>query len=186
MTMTPKHSLLVVVDESDICDSIHDLLRRDFRVLKVTSALDGIRLMQEEEVHIIMTDQRMPGITSDELLVKVKAGNPYAVRLLFTGYDDLESIITAVNQGHIYHFLKKPWQPEELLNAVRQVALEYDRLISGANGRGCLWEQLNSLRQRVPWRTKSAGSAVPCPGHAPPMKGTRLEAGVSRRGAVSG
>src|SRR5204862_1299941 len=85
-----KHCLLVVDDEPDVCDSVHDLLRREFRVLKATSAQEGFRRMQEEEVHIVMTDQRMPRITGVELLEKVKARNPQAVRMLFTGYADLE------------------------------------------------------------------------------------------------
>lgn len=164
MTTTPKHCLLVVDDEPDVCDSVYDLLRREFRVLKATSALDGYRLMQEEEVHIIMTDQRMPRITGVELLAKVKAGNPHAIRLLFTGYADLESIIAAINQGHIYQFLKKPWQPEELLAAVRQAALEYDRLISGANESDRLREQLGNLQQRVTSlenEVRRLGGAVP-------------------------
>src|SRR4051794_2922385 len=101
MTAPDKHCLLVVDDEPDVCDSVHDLLRREFRVLKATSAQEGLRLMQEEEIHIIMTDQRMPRITGIELLARVKVRNPYAVRLLFTGYADLESIIAAINQGHV-------------------------------------------------------------------------------------
>ena len=87
--------------------------------------------MQEEEVHIIMSDQRMPQITGVELLTKVKSKYPQAVRMLFTGFADLESIIAAINQGHIFQFLKKPWQPEELRAAVRQAAAEYDRLDRG-------------------------------------------------------
>ncbi len=79
-------------------------------------------------MHIVMSDQRMPQITGVELLTKVKARHPHAIRMLFTGFADLESIIAAINQGHIYQFLKKPWQPEELLAAVRQAAVEYDRL----------------------------------------------------------
>ena len=70
--------------------------------------------MQEEEVHIVMSDQRMPQITGVELLAKVKSKYPQAVRMLFTGFADLESIIAAINQGHVFQFLKKPWQPEEL------------------------------------------------------------------------
>src|SRR5436305_13070903 len=104
-----KHCLLVVDDEPDVCDSVHDLLRREFRVLRATSAQEGFRLMQEEEVHIIMTDQRMPRVTGVELLEKVKVRNPNAVRMLFTGYADLDSIVAAINQGHVFHFLKKPW-----------------------------------------------------------------------------
>ena len=144
-----KYTLLVVDDEPDVCDSVHDLLRREFRVLKAHSGQEGYRLMQEEEVHIIMTDQRMPQILGVELLTKVKARNPQAVRMLFTGYADLESIIAAINQGHVYQFLKKPWQPEELLDAVRQAAVEYERLILDADRSETLLSQIAGLQERV-------------------------------------
>jgi response regulator RpfG family c-di-GMP phosphodiesterase len=149
MPAPAKHCLLVIDDESDVCDSVHDLLRREFRVLKATSAAEGCRLMLDEEVHIIMTDQRMPNATGVELLAKAKARNPQAIRMLFTGYADLESIIAAINQGHIYQFLKKPWQPEELQNAVRQAALEYDRLAAREEESEQLRHHLTSLLDRV-------------------------------------
>ncbi|MDB5350948.1 MAG: response regulator with CheY-like receiver, AAA-type ATPase, and DNA-binding domain [Planctomycetota bacterium] len=149
MTPSSKHCLLVVDDEADVCDSVNDLLRREFRVLKATSAQEGFRLMQEEEVHIIMTDQRMPRITGVELLATVKARNPNAIRMLFTGYADLESIIAAINEGHVYQFLKKPWQPEDLLSAVRMAAKEYDRLIATAEEGDRLRSELASLQHRL-------------------------------------
>jgi DNA-binding NtrC family response regulator len=149
MTPTSKHCLLVVDDEADVCDSVHDLLRREFRVLRATSAQEGFRLMQEEEVHIIMTDQRMPRVTGVELLEKVKVRNPNAVRMLFTGYADLDSIVAAINQGHVFHFLKKPWQPEELLAAVRAAAEEYDRLIAAADEGQRLRSELEAILVRV-------------------------------------
>src|SRR6267142_5108690 len=133
MNRPMKHCLLVVDDEPDVCDSVHDLLRREFRVLKARSAAEGYKLMESEEVHIIMTDQRMPQVTGVELLSKVRVGHPTAVRMLFTGYADLDSIISAINQGHIFQFLKKPWQPEELIAAVREAAAEYDRLVAQAD-----------------------------------------------------
>src|SRR2546421_5807056 len=105
--------------------------------------------MQEEEVHIVMSDQRMPQITGIELLMKLKARHPHAIRMLFTGFADLESIIAAINQGHIFQFLKKPWQPEELLRAVREAAAEYDRLIEESEGVKHLKGELQNLRQRV-------------------------------------
>ena len=114
-----KHCLLIVDDEPNVCDSVHDLLRREFHVLKAHSADEGYRLMQEEEVHIVMSDQRMPQISGVELLTKVKARYPQAIRMLFTGFADLESVIAAINQGHIFQFVRKPWQPEELQMAVR-------------------------------------------------------------------
>jgi len=108
MTASKKHTLLVVDDEVDVCDSVHDLLRREFRVLKAKSADEGLKLMRENEVHIIMTDQRMPNVTGVELLRSIRAGHPQAIRMLFTGYADLDSVIAAINQGHIFKFLKKP------------------------------------------------------------------------------
>jgi response regulator RpfG family c-di-GMP phosphodiesterase len=149
MSPPTKHCLLVVDDEPDVCDSVHDLLRREFRVLKATTPQEGYRLMQEEEVHIIMTDQRMPQVTGVEFLARAKAKRPQAVRMLFTGYADLESIIAAINQGHIFQFLKKPWQPEELQAAVRQAAAEYDRLISDGEESERLREVIDNLQRRL-------------------------------------
>ena len=149
MTPTSKHCLLVVDDEADVCDSVHDLLRREYRVLKAHSAEEGYRLMQEEEVHIVMSDQRMPQITGVELLTRLKSRYPQAVRMLFTGFADLESVIAAINQGHVFQFIRKPWQPEELLAAVRQAALEYDRLEMVAREREILLGEIEGLKNRV-------------------------------------
>ena len=147
MPAPAKHCLLVVDDEPDVCDSVHDLLRREFRVLKAHSGQEAFRLMQEEEVHLIMTDQRMPQVTGVEVLTKVKARNPHAIRMLFTGYADLESVIAAINQGHVYQFLKKPWQPEDLLRAVRLAAAEYNRMIASTEESDRLRVQVDELYQ---------------------------------------
>jgi response regulator RpfG family c-di-GMP phosphodiesterase len=149
MTVPTKHTLLVVDDEPDVCDSVHDLLRREFRVLKARSAAEGYKLMESNEVHIIMTDQRMPQVTGVEMLSKIRQGHPTAVRMLFTGYADLDSIIQAINQGHIFQFLKKPWKPEELESAVREASQEYDRLVHQAEEMLRLQQEIVKLRERV-------------------------------------
>lgn len=149
MNAPVKHCLLIVDDEPNVCDSVHDLLRREFRVLKAHSADEGYRIMQEEEVHIIMSDQRMPQITGVELLTKVKSRYPQAIRMLFTGFADLESIVAAINQGHVFQFLKKPWQPEELESAVRQAANEFERLSLAAEERERLQRVIEDLQTRV-------------------------------------
>src|SRR5689334_6545687 len=114
MSTTKKHTLLVVDDEMDVGDSVHDLLRREFNVLRARSAEEGLELMRQNEVHIIMTDQRMPKVSGVELLKSIRSGHPQAIRMLFTGYADLDAVIAAINYGHIFKFLKKPWQPEDL------------------------------------------------------------------------
>jgi response regulator RpfG family c-di-GMP phosphodiesterase len=166
MSQIAKHCLLIVDDEPNVCDSVHDLLRREFRVLKANSAEEGYRLMQDEEIHIIMSDQRMPKITGVELLANVKSRYPHAVRMLFTGYADLDSVIAAINHGHIYGFLKKPWQPEELETAVRQAAAEYDRLTVQAEERERLMNELSGLHRRVALleqQVERLGGLVPPP-----------------------
>src|SRR5437660_6350331 len=149
MTATKKHTLLVVDDEMDVCDSVHDLLRREFTVLRARSAEEGLKLMRENEVHIIMTDQRMPKVTGVELLKSIRAGHPQAIRMLFTGYADLDSVIAAINQGHIFKFLKKPWQPSDLEDAVREAAAEYERLVEHAETLELLRTELQHLRERI-------------------------------------
>jgi response regulator RpfG family c-di-GMP phosphodiesterase len=140
---TPKRPcLLVVDDEPEIGASVYALLRREYDVLRAQSAAEGQRLMQEHEVHIVMTDQRMPEVTGVELLASVRVRHPRAVRLLFTGYADHESLIAAINDGRVFRFLKKPWRPEELEAAVRAAAAEYHRIATEA-------EELERLRARV-------------------------------------
>jgi len=149
MTLANKHTLLVVDDEQGVCDSVHDLLRREFRVLKAKSGAEGMKLLKENEVHIIMTDQRMPQLTGVEFLNKIRLGHPQAVRMLFTGYADIDAIIAAINHGHIYKFLRKPWQPEELEEAVREAAAEYDRLVTQAEEMERMRQELKQLHERV-------------------------------------
>src|SRR6185503_3805586 len=116
---------------------------------KARSAEEGMKLMKDNEVHIIMTDQRMPKVTGVELLQSIRAGHPQAIRMLFTGYADLDSIIVAINQGHIFKFLKKPWQPADLEDAVREAAAEYDRLVDQAETMDKLRTELQGLRDRI-------------------------------------
>jgi response regulator RpfG family c-di-GMP phosphodiesterase len=149
MTLPSKHTLLVVDDEQDVCDSVHDLLRREFKVLKARSGAEGMKLLTENEVHIIMTDQRMPQLTGVEFLNKIRLGHPQAVRMLFTGYADIDAIIAAINQGHVYKFLRKPWQPEELEEAVREAAAEYDRIVTQVEEMERMRQELKRLHERL-------------------------------------
>jgi signal transduction histidine kinase len=126
--MAPRHTLLVVDDEPDVVQSVQDLLRRQYRVLGATRAEDGLRLLREQEVHVVMSDQRMPGTSGVEFLARVRAEHPDVVRLLFTGYADLKAVIDAINEGHVYRYVTKPWSPDELEAVIRQAAEQYDLL----------------------------------------------------------
>jgi signal transduction histidine kinase len=123
-----KHSLLVVDDEPDLVHSVQDLLRFDYRVLGATRATEGLRIMEREKVHIVMSDQRMPEMSGVEFLKRLREHYPDTIRLLFTAYADIKAVIDAINQGNVYRYISKPWEPQELQAVLRQAVEHYDLL----------------------------------------------------------
>jgi signal transduction histidine kinase len=121
-----RHTILVVDDEPDVVRSLQDLLRLDYRVLGATRAADGLKLLEENDVHVVMTDQRMPGMTGVEFLGRVRDGHPDAVRLIFTGYADIKAVIDAINHGQVYAYITKPWDPDHLQTVLHQAAEQYE------------------------------------------------------------
>ena len=123
-----KHPILLVDDESEILFSLRGLLRTEFDVHTAESGAEALEILNRGSVHAIMTDQRMPNMTGVELLRRAKEEHPEAVRMVFTGYADIKAVIDAVNQGQIYRYLTKPWDPDELVAVFRQACDYYDRL----------------------------------------------------------
>lgn len=149
MASTKKYCLLVVDDEAEVCDSVYNLFRRDYQVLRAHDSEEALRLMGEFDVHIILTDQRMPRISGVELLKEVRGEHPEAIRVLFTGYAGLDDVIAAINQGHVYHFLQKPWQPEEIQAAVANAVSEYERLVEQKRFLQLARQRVAELENRV-------------------------------------
>jgi response regulator RpfG family c-di-GMP phosphodiesterase len=126
---SPKRPILIVDDEPEMLYSLRNLLRREFEVYTARSGEEGIKILQEHEIHLVMTDQRMPHMTGVELLHRMKSEHPAAMRLIFTGYADIKTVIDAINQGHVYRYITKPWDPEELVKALREAGDRYDHII---------------------------------------------------------
>ena len=91
----------------------------EFPVLTASSGAAGLELMKEHEIGVILTDQRMPGMTGIELLEKVESEYPDAIRLLITAYSDLQAAEDAINRGHVRRYMRKPWEPETLRAELR-------------------------------------------------------------------
>jgi signal transduction histidine kinase len=127
--MARRHTILVVDDEPDVVQSVKDLLRLEFRVLGTTRAAEGLKVLEEQEIHIVMTDQRMPEMTGVEFLSRIRGEHPDAIRLLFTGYADIKAVVDAINQGNVYRYITKPWDPDELQALLRQAAAQYDLIV---------------------------------------------------------
>lgn len=123
-----KFTLLFVDDEKDILDSLWRAFRRDFNVITADCGTKGIEIIKSEPVHLIISDQRMPDVTGDQVLAVAKEEQPNAVRILLTGYSDIEALVNCVNEAAIYKYITKPWEPEMLrltvVRALEALALE--------------------------------------------------------------
>lgn len=121
-------TLLLVDDEEHVLASLKRLLRRDGHVIvTAASAAEGLQRLAENEVDVIVSDQRMPGMTGVEFLRRAKELYPNTIRMVLSGYTELQSIIDAINEGAIYKFLTKPWDDallrEHVGEAFRQKAM---------------------------------------------------------------
>jgi EAL domain-containing protein (putative c-di-GMP-specific phosphodiesterase class I)/FixJ family two-component response regulator len=113
-------TLLLVDDEENILNAMVRMLRRDgYRILNATGADDALDILGRHDVQVVISDQRMPGISGTELLSRVKGMYPHTVRMVLSGYTDLAAVTAAINQGSIYKFLTKPWNDEELRLQIR-------------------------------------------------------------------
>ncbi|HSG21352.1 MAG TPA: EAL domain-containing protein, partial [Azonexus sp.] len=123
-----QSTLLLVDDEPSVLSSLKRVLRREnYRILTANSGEEALALLAEHEVGVILTDQRMPGMTGTELLARARIMHPKAIRLVLSGYTGLDSLADAINRGEIFKFLTKPWEESELLAAVRQAFRHYSR-----------------------------------------------------------
>jgi PAS domain S-box-containing protein/diguanylate cyclase (GGDEF)-like protein len=110
-----NRTLLLVDDEDNILAALKRTLRRDgYHIVTACNAAEGLQRLTEHEVDVIISDQRMPGMTGVEFLRRAKDLYPHTVRMVLSGYTELQSIIDAVNEGAIYKFLTKPWDDERL------------------------------------------------------------------------
>ncbi len=121
-----RFTLLFVDDEPDIVDSLRRLFRREHTVMTATSGNEAIELLKQHRVDLIISDQRMPGMTGDQMLSIARQLQPDAVRILLTGYSDLEALVKCVNEASVYKYLTKPWEPEDLRLTVTR-ALEHQQ-----------------------------------------------------------
>jgi DNA-binding NtrC family response regulator len=117
-----------VDDEPEILFSLRGLLRCEFEVHTATSGAQALEILRQQPIHVVMTDQRMPQMTGVELLRRARGEAPDAIRILFTGYADIKSVIDAINEGQVYRYLTKPWDPDDIFTLLRQACEQYDSI----------------------------------------------------------
>lgn len=115
-----RATVLFVDDEERILRSLRMQFRGRYEVLTSTSGQEALDVVRGRVVHAVVSDQRMPGMLGADLLSRMREISPATMRLLLTGYADMQAIVASVNEGEIFRFIEKPWQPQRLLDAVEQ------------------------------------------------------------------
>ena len=119
-------SILVIDDEVSSHEALRRTLDEEFHVLSVSSVHEGRAVMEREQVKVVLCDHRMEGVTGIDFLKEVRENWPDAVRMIISGYTDVEDIIAGINVAGIYQYILKPWHPESLLLSLRAAAQLYD------------------------------------------------------------
>ena len=125
----PQRTLLLVDDESNVLASLKRLFRGEgHQILTANGGQEGLDVLSRHKVDVIVSDQRMPGMTGVEFLRAAKVAYPQTIRIVLSGYTELQSITDAINEGAIYRFLTKPWEDDLLRDHIRK-AFEYKELL---------------------------------------------------------
>ena len=120
-----KITILYVDDEENNLFSFKATFRLKYRLLTALSGDEALKLLTANTINIIITDQRMPGMTGVEFLEKVLEDFPDPIRILLTGYADMGAVVDAVNKGKIFHYVTKPWNEAELDLTINRAYTEY-------------------------------------------------------------
>lgn len=120
--MSAEATVLLVDDEPRVLDALEALLAMDYRVLRAGRPDEALGVLRETEVAVILSDQRMPGMTGTDMLAASRDIAPDAIRILLTAFTDADALMASINNAHIYQFVLKPWDPKELTHTVRRAA----------------------------------------------------------------
>jgi|GEM_PF-1700877 len=133
ITSATDRTLLLVDDEAALLNALkRELHGPDYNLLTAASGEEALKILAESEVQVILSDYRMPGMTGVEFLSQARRRYPDAVRMVLSGYADIEAIIDAINHGQIYKFINKPWDSRRLQEVVRDAFEHYDLVRRGA------------------------------------------------------
>jgi YesN/AraC family two-component response regulator len=143
-----RHTLLCVDDEKNIQKALKRLLRKEgYRILTASSGKEGLKIIEENDVQIVISDQRMPEMSGTEFLAILKTKHPDALRIILSGYTCVDSITDSINKGHIYKFLLKPWNDQNLKLEIRQAFQQYDLIQANKKLDEKVIQQNNELKE---------------------------------------
>ncbi len=169
------YGILIVDDEAAILESLEFTLGGEHRVFTAQTGEAGLDILAREDIALVISDQVMPGMTGVEFLEKVIERNPRAIRMMLSGYADVSSLVRAVNEGRIYRYIAKPWEPDQLRVDVKRALEAYELMCENAqlDGGSRGGQRAAAGRERLPAprgrgaatrSRRSSARAPPCSG----------------------
>ena len=129
-----KRTVLFVDDERKVLMSLkRGLMDEPYNCLFAESGKEALEILQQKDVHVVVTDMRMPEMSGLELLKTVKKEYPHIIRIVLSGYTQITTLLTAINQGEIFRYIPKPWKIEEEFKPAIRQAIDYYNLYSDRN-----------------------------------------------------
>ena len=126
MSKNIRRKILIVDDEPSVLNSLKRTLRKEHDVILSQDGFSAIQVLNEQEIAVIIADQRMPKMNGVTLLQKAMEIQPDTARILITGYSDIQAVINAINEGNVYYYIHKPWEPEDVHLIIRQAIDRYN------------------------------------------------------------
>lgn len=142
------YKIMIVDDEPANLRTLERLFRPDYQVVTAASGQEALALLEKHDVALLISDQRMPGMTGIELMIKTVAIRPQMVKLLLTGYTDVGALIEALNSGLVYRYLTKPWNNNDLRNTVSR-ALEHFEVMKSKHTLGMENQRLKARLKEI-------------------------------------
>ena len=125
-----NYKIMIVDDEPANLRTLERLFRSDYQVVTALSGAEALALLDQHDVALLISDQRMPAMTGIELMIKTVAIRPQMVKILLTGYTDVGALIEALNSGLVYRYLTKPWNNDDLRLTVSRALEHYEMMKS--------------------------------------------------------
>lgn len=149
-----EKNLLVIDDEVEITKALVRQFRKIYNVYTANNAHEALMLMEKVNIQVILSDQRMPGMTGVDFYSGIRDKYPDALKLILTGYSDIEAVIRAINEGQVFRYVKKPWNPDEMESVIKEAFEKYELIISNRKLMDHLKEANQNLEEKVKMRTQ--------------------------------
>jgi DNA-binding NtrC family response regulator len=142
-----EHTILAVDDEPSNLRMLVRLLHRQFKLLTATNGQEALQIVNREDLSLIITDQRMPGMLGTELLRHCRKINPNMISLMVTANNDIDTFLEAIRQSGASRVINKPWDPDEMLTAVKDALAKYEKGVATRNAMSRLRQVSENLKQ---------------------------------------